>query len=784
MRVRGTVSSAFLAVLVAATAWAEGDKLPAEYVRMQVWKVAHTAIPVPAEGLTFVRDVATWRLESGSLRPLEPLADGFVPGFVFEGNGRFTMEIPDAFEQAQLRRFSGKAGLTQVDEPFTKLVLRTSTDLAGTLAPVAAGESFGVSSLLKQRSEEWLRRVPWDVDARVLAGHLTPGDDYLLVDMDTASFGWLSFEFAPENQEEVSLVKLRELNDWVEAWVSLDRASERDGAGRPTSPHKPAIDVTLATITVDLTRHSGSPLDEYSGTKLDKAVYSSTLAFLPQREGARALRLYLSPMAKVTRVTTQDGRDLPFIRDHVGGRFAGVDNDLHDGCLTVLLADPLQRNKMQVIGVDYEMKQYNFASGRSWYPGEQEGFNDLHQAKVTFRLPRKSQVRCVGLKEEEKQEGDTLVSTWSTASPTRMIGYSFGKGFKEERIKQEGAPAVVSFGVPTSAVTGNMVRNVAIDVSNALRFYQWYFGVTFPFEEMQATCISGYHGQAFEGLLHLSQMTFNSEHPGATELFRAHEAAHAIWGHMVGWRSYRDQWLSEAFAEYSAMMFVETTLPKERFFEEILQVYTNEQTGSIKGAFSKFARPWNVGLRPDQLGELGPISAGFRASTARMPGGYQIQAYDKGALVLHMLRSLLSGMARDRDLFREVMQDFLKTYTGKQASTDDFRRVIEMKTGASWRSFFDTWVHGTAIPEVTWSQQTTTGPSGKPALTLKVTVAGVPPDFAQPVPVQVALKGDKTGTVFLQLKAPETTQTVELPEAPRKVVFAPRSSLLARIKEK
>ncbi|HPC83958.1 MAG TPA: M1 family aminopeptidase [Thermoanaerobaculaceae bacterium] len=751
---------------------------------MQVWRVAHTAIPVPAEGLTFARDVATWRLESGSLRPLEPLADGFVPGFVFEGKGRFTMEIPDAFEQEQLRRFSGKPGLTRIDEPFTRLVLHTSSDLAGTLAPVAERTVFEPSSLLKQRSEEWLRRAPWDVDARVLAGHLTPGDDYLLVDMDTASFGWLAFEFAPENQEEVSLVKLRELNDWVEAWVSLDRASERDADGRPTSPYRPAIDVTQATIAVDLTDHSGSPFDPMIEMKLDKATYRATIAFLPRIAGARALRLYLAPRARVSRVTTGDGRELPFIRDRVGGRFAGVENDIHDGGLTVLLAEPLQADTLQEITVDYVMKQYNYASGRSWYPGESNGFDDLHEARLTFRLPRKSQVRCVGVREEEKVEGDVLVSTWKTTAPTKMLGYAFGKGFKEERIAQQGVPTVVAFGSPSGLSTGNMVRNVAVDVSNALRFYQWYFGVTFPFEEMQATCISGFHGQAFEGFLHLSQLTFNAEHPGASELFRAHEAAHAIWGHMVGWKSYRDQWLSEAFAEYSAMLFVEASLPKEKYFEEILQIYTNEQTGSIKGAFSKFARPWNVGLRADQLAELGPISAGFRASTARLPGGYQIQSYNKGALVLHMMRSVLAGMARDRDLFREVMQDFLKTYTGKQASTDDFRRLVEMKTGVSWKGFFDTWVHGTGIPQVTWSQRTGTGAGGKPELTLSARVEGVAPGFSQLVPVHVVLKGDRTGTIMLRLDAPETTRTIEMPEAPKQVVFAPRNSLLARIKEK
>lgn len=781
--VRAVVGVVVFGIMAGAGLQAQ-ERKPADYQRMQEWRAAGSAVAIPAEGLEFQRDVATWRLESGSLRACEPLADGFVSGFVFEGKGRFVMEIPDAFEVRQLRRFADKPGLERVDETFTKMVLRTSSDLAATVAPIEAGVGFTSNSLLRSRSEEWLRRVPLDVDARVLAGHLTPGDDYLLVDMDTSSFGWISFEFDPLAQEEVSLAKLRELNDWVEVWVNLDRASERDSAGRPTSARKPVIDVTLAAIEVDLRKHSGSPYDREQGTKLDKAFYSSTIAFVPQRDGARALQLALSPLAKVSRVFTPDGHELEFIRDHVGKRFMGVDRDLHDSTLTVLFDEPTRRGKMRQIGVEYEMKQYNYASGRSWYPGEHHGFDDLHQAKVTFKLPKKSQVRCVGKLEEELQERDGLVSIWSTTAPVKMIGYSFGEGFKEERIKQDGAPEVVAFGSSSSVVIGNMVRNVAVDVSNALKFFQWYFDIRLPIDQMQATCIAGYHGQAFEGLLHLSQLTFDSEHPGATELFRAHEASHAIWGHMVGWKSYRDQWLSEAFAEYSAMLFVETTMPKAPYFDEILQVYTNEQTGSIKGAFSKFARPWNVGLRADELKQIGPIAAGYRASTARMPGGYQIQSYNKGALVLHMMRALLSGMARDRDLFREIMQDFIRTYGGKQASTEDFRELVEMKTGMSWKAFFDAWIYGTEIPDLKWSKQVAPGPSGKPVLTVTIDAAAVDPAFTQPVPLQIIFKSGKIGTVYIPLKVPQTVHTVELPEAPQKVVLAPRYSFLARIKEK
>jgi predicted metalloprotease with PDZ domain len=197
---------------------------------------------------------------------------------------------------------------------------------------------------------------------------------------------------------------------------------------------------------------------------------------------------------------------------------------------------------------------------------------------------------------------------------------------------------------------------------------------------------------------------------------------------------------------------------------------------------SKFARPWNLLLTPDERRLVGPIAAGRRASTARAWGGYQMQCYNKGAMVLHMLRSLLSGLVRDRDVFREVMQDFLATYTGKNASTVDFQRIVEKHTGASWQPYFDQWVYGTDIPTLTWSSQSGPGADGKTVLTLNVKTTDAPL-FRQPVPVQLTFKGDKTGSIFVPIDGPDKTISIPVPEAPKKVVLAPRYSVLAKIKE-
>src|SRR5438094_8236888 len=46
-----------------------------------------------------------------------------------------------------------------------------------------------------------------------------------------------------------------------------------------------------------------------------------------------------------------------------------------------------------------------------------------------------------------------------------------------------------------------------------------------------------------------------------------HEVAHQWWGHTVGWTSYRDQWMSEGFAEFSASLFVQKIYGQQKFID-------------------------------------------------------------------------------------------------------------------------------------------------------------------------------------------------------------------------
>src|SRR5205085_5894459 len=127
-------------------------------------------------------------------------------------------------------------------------------------------------------------------------------------------------------------------------------------------------------------------------------------------------------------------------------------------------------------------------------------------------------------------------------------------------------------------------------------------------ERFYVTSIAAGHGQAFDGFLHLADSTFASESPGASELFRAHEVAHEWFGHKIGWKSYRDQWLSEAFAEYAAMMFVQSFVKGgDKFFEQMLDSNEGIVYGDLRGGFSIFARPWLIETRAANRARVGPI---------------------------------------------------------------------------------------------------------------------------------------------------------------------------------
>ena len=749
----------------------------AEYLRLQKWQFSQpVTLTAP---VTITRDTATWTLTSGSVRTMEPAADGLVSGFVFEGQGTFRMTIPDRYEVAQLRRFSKRDAIESIEQPFTQLVLRTSDPAVAKLVPAGAAP-YAPHSPASKRHESWLVDTFEDIDARILAAQLNPGDVQFTADIKSADFDWLTYHYDSAAPEEISLVHTDSRGP--ETWISLDRPEHRSPDGRPSET---ALRASLDHIDVkaDLTKNGR----ELVGTNYQRMLdgeYVVEATFTGLAGDTSALRLGLAPSAReVTAFDATTNAQLTVFRDHIGKRTINLENKYYDDEFVVVLDKPLRKGETQKIRFTYQLETANYAPGRSWYPTIPDSFTQKHTARLELTVRKRNELRAMGKMEKRTEEGNTETSIWVVDRPAKMITFSTATRFEEVKVQADNIPPVFSFGPDFQFTNKKKLHNVAADVANSMQFFQILLGSNVPAEQYYVTSIAAGHGQAFDGFLHMTEWTYESEHPGASELFRAHEVAHAWWGHKVGWKSYRDQWLSEAFAEYSAMLFVRNFVKGgDKYFDEILRTYEGIVHGNLAGGFSKFNRPWLIEMNHHYRSRLGPIGHGWRASTNEVPAGYTIQTYHKGPLVVHMLRTIIGMRTGSDDAFFKTLKDFLTEYDGKAASTEDFRRVLERNLGGTdmgW--FFDSWVYRADIPSYTWKYSVKPD-ADKFLLTIDIERRDVPEDFVAFIPVRVDFGGGKHGYVYIANKQSKQSITQKMPMKPVKVEFAPDSSLLALIK--
>jgi len=143
------------------------------------------------------------------------------------------------------------------------------------------------------------------------------------------------------------------------------------------------------------------------------------------------------------------------------------------------------------------------------------------------------------------------------------------------------------------------VANTAItDAENSTRIYNNYFG-KLPYTRIAMTQQpAGNFGQAWPTLIFMPYLAFIDSTQrsqllgtrGGTDTFwryvAPHEIAHQWWGHIIGWESYRDQWMSEGFAEMSASLFIQATRNNQKFIATLFQNL------SFRRSFLSLAKLW------------------------------------------------------------------------------------------------------------------------------------------------------------------------------------------------
>jgi len=194
----------------------------------------------------------------------------------------------------------------------------------------------------------------------------------------------------------------------------------------------------------------------------------------------------------------------------------------------------------------------------------------------------------------------------------------------------------------------------------------------------------------------------------------------------------------------------------------------------MKEALGQWRKEKELIRKKDALGHsrdsLGPIWMGLRIRSSESdPFAYQDLVYSKGAYVLHMLQmQLLDGRSGDPDhLFKEMMQDYCKTFDNRSASTEDFKAIVEkhmipsMDLDENHRMewFFNQYVYGTGEPQYSFHAALDYTPDGKTHMKAELTRAGGPDTWKDSVPIYAHL-GDRTVKMG-NIRSAHRTETID-----------------------
>lgn len=176
---------------------------------------------------------------------------------------------------------------------------------------------------------------------------------------------------------------------------------------------------------------------------------------------------------------------------------------------------------------------------------------------------------------------------------------------------------------------------------------------------------------------------------GEEEALIAHEIAHQWFGNMATEKSFHHLWLSEGFATYMTHLYLES-----KYGDSVLKTRLQFDREKINEFLSRSPRA-------------------VIDSAANYMSLLNANSYEKGSWILHMIRRQVGDAS-----FRRIIRAYYETYEGKNADTDDFRRIVEGITQQDWSAFFRQWLTLQVNPslQIQWENN----PDGK-FVTLNVT---------------------------------------------------------------
>ena len=386
---------------------------------------------------------------------------------------------------------------------------------------------------------------------------------------------------------------------------------------------------------------------------------------------------------------------------------------------------------------------------RHWLPAIDHPY-DKATSEFIVTAPSHYQVVSNGLQVEITDvPGGRRRTHWRNSVPIAPWLYVLGAArFAVQRVGTFDRKAIETWVYPQDRDAG--FADFATPTKDVLAFYSDYIG-PFAYERLaniQSNSVSG-------GMEAASAILYSENSVTGTGSVRwrnvvIHEIAHQWFGNAVTEYDWDDVWLSEGFATYFTLLYIEHAYGRDEFLRGL------ESSRKSVMAYDSLRPAYTIVHR----------------NLSRMEDVTSSQTYQKGSWTLHMLRGVIGDAA-----FQRGIRTYYQQHFNGSATTADFRRAMEESSGRGLGWFFEQWLYkpGQLKLAGTWTYDAR---AKQVRVSLEQRQAGAQL-IRMPIEIGVFLNGKATPTVErVDMNARAQTVTITAASEPDSVRLDPNTWLL------
>lgn len=389
---------------------------------------------------------------------------------------------------------------------------------------------------------------------------------------------------------------------------------------------------------------------------------------------------------------------------------------------------------------------------RHWLPTIDHPY-DKATSEFIVKAPAKYKVVSNGLLLEESYLGNNIKLThWKQSVPVSSWLFVLGVAeFAVQYVDQFEGKSIETWVYSKNREAG--FYDFKEPTKKVLEFYSKYVG-PFAYEKLaniQTPSVNG--GMETSSAIFYGEDLVNGKRDERTRNIVIHEIAHQWFGNAVTETTWDDAWLSEGFATYFTLLFIEKEYGKAEFDKGIAK--------AKKAVFDMSVKMPNFSIINDRTAEKEVVTTGL--------------TYQKGAWVLHMLRNLVGEVN-----FQKGIQLYYAKYFNANATTNQFRAEMERASGKDLKLFFKQWLYQPINPTINANWD-----FNSKQKKLKINFSQVQNGdmvFDLPIEIGYYIKGNNVPKLLkVQLNKKEQIFSFPVESIPEKVEIDPRNILLATV---